>query len=225
MVITVIRAIVLYFIVILSLRLMGKRQVGELQPEELVITILISECAAAPLQDLSRPVINGIIAIFTLVILEVGISMIALKWAKFRRVADGLPTVVIQNGQIKQKAMKHLRLTIEDLTSNLRQMGYFDLKDIAYCLVETDGNLSVLPAPDATPATAKMVDYAPPANLPPCILVADGILHVRAITLCGLSKKDIDKFLQKEKTPLRDVFILTVDSHGEYTLIKKEKRP
>ena len=224
MVITLIRAIILYFMVILALRLMGKRQIGELQPEELVITILISECAAAPIQDLDRPIINGIIAIFTLVILEVLLSFISLKCPRFRKFTDGMPTIVIQNGKLNQSAMQHLRLSVEDLLGNLRQKGYFKLEDISYCIVETDGNLSVLPTPAAATATAQMVGKPEPNTGLPCVVIADGCLHEKALALCKLHPKDIEKFLKKEKTPMKDVLVLTADESGNFSLIKKEKQ-
>ncbi len=225
MVITLIRAIILYFIVILALRLMGKRQIGELQPEELVITILISECAAAPIQDLDRPIINGIIAIFTLVILEVLVSFLALKLPRFRRFTDGVPTIVIQNGMLNQTAMKHLRLTVEDLLGNLRQKGYFKLEDISYCIVETDGNLSVLPTPKAATATAEMVGKPEPDTGLPCIMIADGKINPTGLQLCGMTHQKLKSILKKEKTSQRDVLVMTADKSGNYTLIPKEKQP
>ena len=143
MFVTLIRSVILYFTVILSLRLMGKRQIGELQPGELVVTIMISECAAAPIQDLDRPALNGIIAIFCLVILEVLLSVATLKLPWARRVLDGSPTFIIKNGVIDQKAMKALRLTIDDISESLRQQGVFDIREVAFALVETGGKLSV----------------------------------------------------------------------------------
>ena len=185
---------------------------------------MISECAAAPIQDLDRPVVNGIIAIFTLVILEVLLSFIALKCPRFRKFADGMPTIVIQNGRLKQSAMKHLRLSVEDLLGNFRQKGYFKLEDISYCIVETDGNLSVLPTPAAATATAQMVGNPEPDTGLPCVVIADGTLHEKALTLCNMSRKRIDEILKKEKTSIKDVLVLTADKSGNYSLIKKEKQ-
>jgi uncharacterized membrane protein YcaP (DUF421 family) len=222
MVITLIRASILYLVVILALRLMGKRQIGELQPEELVITILISECAAAPIQDLNRPVINGIIAIFALVILEVLFSFVTLKSRKFRKLVDGTPAIVIEKGVINQKTMGALRLTVEDLLGTLRQKGYFNLDDILYCIVETDGNLSVLPTPEATPATAKMVEKAEDIREMPYVVISDGHFQTTSLALCGLTKQKIKKMLKKENTSIKDVFLMTAKPCGKYSIIKKE---
>ena len=224
MIVTLIRTAVLYGVVILSVRLMGKRQVGELQPGELVITIMISECAAAPIQDLNRPVLNGIIAIFTLVILEILLSRLTLRWPWLRHAVDGRPRMVIRDGQPDQAAMKQLRLSLEDLMSALRQTGVFALEEVACCLAETDGKLSVLPVADQRPATAGMVQAHPVADMP-CLVVADGTVQPVAMAMCGMNEAALTALLQKEKTPRRDVFALTVYADGRYTLIRKEGRP
>ncbi len=223
MIITLIRGVILYVVVVIALRLMGKRQIGELQPEELVITILISECAAAPIQDLDRPIINGIIAIFTLVILEILFSFFTLKLPFLHKLMDGKPAIVIQNGVIQQKTMAKLRLTIEDLLSTLRQKGYFKLEDIAYCMVETDGELSIFPTPEATPVTAEMVSRIQPDCGLPCVVISDGTLHKTALALCNKTEDELQLILKREKTPIKDVFLMTADRSGHYTVIKKEK--
>ena len=222
MVTTLFRTIILYLVVIFSLRIMGKRQIGELQPGELVITILISECAAAPIQDLNRPVISGIVAIFSLVILEIVFSFLTLKLPFFRKMIDGTPVIVIDNGKINQKTMKKLRLSIEDLTNTLRQKGYFNLEDIAYCIVETDGNLIILPTPKQTPATAQMVGYKQDNQGLPCIIVADGKINRNFLKQCNMTVEEVEIILKKEKTPLHEVFILTANRNKQYTLVRKD---
>jgi uncharacterized membrane protein YcaP (DUF421 family) len=222
MVSTLIRAIILYLIVIFALRIMGKRQIGELQPEELVITIMISECAAAPLQDLDRPIINGIIAIFTLVILEVMLSFLTLKLPWLQKMIDGKPTVIIKDGKILQNALKNMRLTVEDLTNNLRQKGFFRLEDIAYCIVETDGKLSIFPTPQATPVTAETVGNVGKDTGLPCVVIADGRIQKQSLSLCDMTEQEIKTILKKEKTPIKDVFILTADKSKHYTLVRKD---
>lgn len=222
MVITLIRTIVLFLTVIVSLRLMGKRQIGELQPEELVITILISECAAAPIQDLSRPTISGIIAIFTLVILEILLSYITLKLPGLRKAIDGSPAIVIRDGKLQQATMRKLRLSVEDLTNSLRQKGYFKLDDISYCIVETDGKLSVLPTPQTATATAEMVNNVQPDQGLPCVIIGDGKVHPISLELCHMTEAQLKKILKKEKTSIKDVFVMTADRSGNYTLVRKD---
>ncbi len=222
MMITFIRTAVLYAVVIVALRLMGKRQIGELQPGELVITILISECAAAPLQDLNRPVVNGIIAIFTLVILEILLSCLTLKLPALRRAVDGRPLPVIQNGRLQQSALRRLRISVEELTEALRQQGFFSLEEVACCLVETNGQISVLPKAENKPATAGMVGAAVRPAALPCLVIDDGRLQPRGLRLCGQSRAAVNAILQKEGITMGDVFCMTLDETGRYRLWKRE---
>jgi len=195
---TLIRTIILYFTVIISIRLMGKRQIGELQPGELVITILISECAAAPIQDLNRPIINGIMAILALVILELLISAIALKWPLARRAIDGHPLIVIRDGIIDQKALKNLRLSVNDLMEELRIQGYFFIQDIAFAIVETNGKLSIMLKPEKQPANASMVNNVQPYNGLPSIVVNDGSYNQQGIDEWNYKERD-SEISQKQK--------------------------
>ncbi len=219
---TLIRTIILYIIVIISLRLMGKRQIGEMQPGELVITILISECAAAPIQDLNRPIINGIIAIFVLVILELLISAIALKWPFARRAIDGHPLVIIRDGIIDQKALKNLRLSVNDLMEELRIQGYFFVQDIAFAIVETNGQLSVMPKPEKQPANASMVNNVQPYVGMPCIVVNDGSYNKEGMNERGISKEDIKKYIKNKRLKLKDILLMTANEKKEIVHIKKE---
>jgi len=219
---TLIRTIILYFTVIISIRLMGKRQIGELQPGELVITILISECAAAPIQDLNRPIINGIMAILALVILELLISAIALKWPLARRAIDGHPLIVIRDGIIDQKALKNLRLSVNDLMEELRIQGYFFIQDIAFAIVETNGKLSIMLKPEKQPANASMVNNVQPYNGLTSIVVNDGSYNQQGIDECGITKREIQKYLKNKRLELKNVLLMTVDEKKNILHIKKE---
>lgn len=219
---TLIRTIILYFTVIISIRLMGKRQIGELQPGELVITILISECAAAPIQDLNRPIINGIMAILALVILELLISAIALKWPLARRAIDGHPLIVIRDGVIDQKALKNLRLSVNDLMEELRIQGYFFIQDIAFAIVETNGKLSIMLKPEKQPANASMVNNVQPYNGLPSIVVNDGSYNQHGIDECGITKREIQKYLKNKRLELKNVLLMIVDEKKNILHIKKE---
>ena len=219
---TLVRTFVLYITVIISLRLMGKRQIGELQPGELVITILISECAAAPIQDLNRPVINGIMAILVLVILELLISAVALKWPVLRRLTDGHPVIIIRDGIIDQKALKNLRLSVNDLMEELRVQGYFFIQDIAFAIVETNGVLSVMLKPEKQTATAYMVNNVQPYVGMPCIVVNDGCYNKAGMSECGVNKDDIIKYLKNKRLKLKDVLLMTANEKKELIHIKKE---
>ncbi|MGN0683150.1 MAG: DUF421 domain-containing protein, partial [Oscillospiraceae bacterium] len=144
MAIVLIRAVILYVVVAFSLRLMGKRQLGELQPSELVVTILISNIAALPVEDSSIPMIMGIVPILTLVSLDVIVSTIMLKSTKFRKFVIGTPRVIISNGKILQSEMKKLRYTVDDLIESMRGQQIFDISQVNYAIVETTGKISFM---------------------------------------------------------------------------------
>ena len=173
-----IRVLIIYALIILSLRLMGKRQIGQLQPSELVVTILVSNIATMAIEDSNVPLIGGIIPILTLVSFDVLISAMTLRYKKMRRIVSGTPRVIIRDGKIDQKQLKELRFTIDDMMEELRGKDIFDVRDVAFAIVETTGSLSVYPKFTAQPATAGMLNLqAPPgADAPPVVLIADGVV-------------------------------------------------
>ena len=162
MTLIVIRTVIMYLFIMIAVRIMGKRQIGEMQAGDLVVTILISEIAAIPLQDLSAPLLSGITSIFTLVVLEVLISSLCLASVWLRNAVSGKAVIVIANGTIDQKALKKLRMTVDDLLETLRLKNVFDLSNVQYAIVETNGQLSVLLDPSSRPATAAEVQAEPP---------------------------------------------------------------
>lgn len=141
--VTIIRSIILYILVVLAVRLMGKRQLGELQPSELVITILISNIATLPLEDTDIPLLTGITPILVLVCLEVLISWITLRFPGLRKFISGSPKIIVTNGEIDREALTELRLSEADVMSALRSQQVFDIKDVRQAVVETNGSISV----------------------------------------------------------------------------------
>ena len=152
-----VRTVILYFLVVASLRIMGKRQVGELQPSELVVAILASDLAAIPMQNSRIPLLAGIIPILTLVVLEVFISFAVTKSKKVQRVVTGIPSVLIHNGKVMKEEMERLRFTDEDLKEELRIAGADNIKEVQYAILETNGKLSVILLPENRPVTVKQV--------------------------------------------------------------------
>lgn len=148
MLISIIRTIVLYAFVIFAIRIMGKRQISDMQPSELVATLIISNIASLPMQNTSQPFFSGVIPVVILVALEIITSAFMLKSSKFRRLVCGNPIVVIRDGVILQNQMRRLRLSNEDLFTQLRQQDVFNIEDIQYCIVETNGSISVLKKPE-----------------------------------------------------------------------------
>lgn len=222
--ITIIRTLILYIIVIASVRLMGKRQVGDMQPGELVVTILISEIAAIPIQNIDEPVFSGIMAIITLIAVEVMISFISMKSLKFRKIVNGGSAIIIKNGEIDQKLLKQLRLTVPDLMEVLRLQNVFDIQEVSYAILETNGNLSVLLKPEFRQVTITDANIKPNADVMPTLIVSDGTIIEDGLKLAKLERSFIDKLLKHNKIMLKDIFLLTADQNGKYNLIKKDRK-
>ena len=202
---------------------MGKRQIGDMQPGELVITLLISEIAAIPLQDPSQPVILGATAIFSLVALELGISLIAMKSFFFRKILSGKSAVIIKAGKIDQTQMKKLRMTVLDLVELLRAQNVYDISTVDYAVLETNGSLNVLLKACEQPATVGDLNIKPEQKSLPLPVICDGKLIEESVSALGTSRRHIEKLLKKNHLGTKDVFLLNLDRLGNYTLVKKGK--
>ena len=220
MIITIKRTIVLYIFVTLGIRLMGKRQIGEMQPNELVITLLISEIAAIPLQDTSQPILNGVVAIFMLVILEIIISVITMKSLYVRKIMNGKSAVIIKNGVIDQNMMRQVRMTVLDLVELLRGQNVFDISTVAYAVLEVNGNLSVLLKSSEQPVTVKDIDIKKEKATLPLPVISDGKIIRESLDALEISEEDIKSTVKKNSTDIKDVFLMTMDRYGETSLIK-----
>ena len=224
MAILIIKTIFIYIFITLALRIMGKRQLGELQPAELVITILISNIATLSLEDINIPLLNSIIPIFTLVFCEVVVSVAVLKNNGLRKIISGNPCIIIRDGNIDQSELKDLRWSIDDLMEQLRAKGYFTIADIDLAIVETSGMLSVFPKFASRPVSAAMLNLPVKNQLdsPPQIIISDGTLVKDALRYCGVTENWLTKLLQKEGCPQNQVFLLLCDRKLNYTLVRKE---
>ena len=222
MFISLVRTIILYLAIVLAVRIMGKRQISQLQTSELVVTMLISDLAVIPMQDSGQPLFSGIIPIFVLIALEVMLSFIMLKSGKVRRAICGKPVVIIQDGRLLQENMRELRMSVEDLFEQLRQKDVFALNDIAYAIVETNGMLSVVKKPEVDYLRPVDAGVRPEPDELEVVVVSDGRLSEGSLQLFGKDDAWVRKILKKENTPLKEVFILTVNNTGNYTLVKKQ---
>ncbi|MBQ5910943.1 MAG: DUF421 domain-containing protein [Clostridia bacterium] len=222
MFITVYRTIILYIVVIISIRLMGKRQIGDMQPSELVITLLISEIAAMPLQDTDQPILFGISAIFTIVLIEILVSIIALKSFFVRKMLSGKSAILIKDGIIDQKELKKVRMTVLDLVEMLRGQQVFDINTVSFAVLETGGSLSVLLKSKEQPATVGDVKVQKgPAELP-LPVISDGKILAESLTALGIDESAVTVKLAKRGIRPRDVFLMTLDSAGKSEIVKKE---
>ncbi len=217
-----IRSAIVYAIVILAIRIMGKRQVGDMQPGELVITILISEAAATPLENGNQPILIGIVAIFSLVIMEVLTSVITMKYFPARKIINGRSAILIANGKIDQKSMRDLRVTVPDLLELLREQGIFDVSEVSYAVLETDGQLSVLSKCEYQPITAQLQEEPNRGDTMAFLIISDGNILSDGLRLSGLDKDKLTEILKSKNLSKEDVFLMTADVNGEYNIVEKE---
>lgn len=221
LIIIIFRTAIVYLFVTLGIRLMGKRQIGDMQPNELAVTLLISEIAAIPLQDTSQPVLNGIVAIFILVIIEILISVLAMKSLWIRKLMSGNSAVIIKNGVIDQKAMKNVRLTVIDLIELLRGQGVFKIENVAYAILEVNGSLSVVQKSQFRPVQTgdipKIKTEEATLELP---VISDGKIIIESLTALNTDPQEIKRRINP--ACVSDIFLLTMDRNGKMSIIMKE---
>ncbi len=223
MIVVFFRTVLLYLLIIVSLRLMGKRQLGELQPSELVVTILISNIASLPIEDTNIPLLAGAVPILTLVSFEIVISAISLKNIRFRTFISGNTKVIINNGQIDQNAMRELRFSVDDLMEELRGKSIFDVRDVQYATVETSGTVSVYLKPQKQPATAEQLHIKAKNISPPVVVVSDGDIIDQGLSFCGADRRWLEAYLKRTGQQLGDIFIMTLDTSMSAYVIPKQK--
>jgi len=225
MCVILIRSVILYVLVIFAVRLMGKRQLGELQPSELVITILVSNIATLPIEDVNIPIIVGVTPILSLVCFEVMVSWINLRLPKLRRLISGSPKIIIRNGCIERDILRELRFSVDDLLMALRSKDIFDIGEVQYAIVETTGSVSVMKKQPLDTPTRKDMKIAAECSEPPVLIIADGKFIPQAMESVKLSKAAVEMLLSANKMSLNDVFIMTADSSGSCFIADKQGTP
>lgn len=225
MLILVIRTLILYGTVIMSLRVMGKRQLGELQPSELVVAIMISDLASVPMQAIDIPILSGIIPVFTLIIAEVFISYLSLKSKKVRKFLSGEPSIVVYDGRINERELRRQRFNINDLLEELRLNSCHDISDVAVAVIETSGKLSVIPKDKARGVTVEDMNIKNPRHEGlPCTLISDGSINKEELSRSGKSEEWLKAELKKQGIKnIKQVFIASLDAENELYIQKKEK--
>lgn len=217
MFIVLIRTIILYAIVITSMRLMGKKQVGELEPFELAIAIMVSELASLPMQDTRIPIMHGIIPIITLLALQTTVSLLELKSEKARIFFSGRPSIVIKDGRLNIKELKQERFNLNDLMEELRLQGYYNIEDIHYAILETSGQLSVMPKTEMSNVTKSDLNIKSQQEALPVTLILDGSINYSNLKIINKDKHWLDKQLKKNNIPSpKNVFIAMLDSKGKF---------
>lgn len=224
MFVVLIRTIVLYLFIVVGIRLLGKHQIGQLEPSELVLTLIIADLASVPMQDNGIPLLSGLIPIVVLLSLSTVLSVLCTKSLRFRVLLCGKPSIVVENGRVLQSELKRNRLTIDELLEELRIQGYTDINTVKFALLETNGQLSVLPMASEKPVTAAQMGVAVQETGLPIVLVSDGRLLEHNLKARGFESVWLEKQLASHglSSP-RQAFLLTVDDTGTtYCIPKKE---
>ena len=224
MAISLIRTLIVYFLIILSLRIMGKRQIGELAPSELVVAVLISDLASQPLQDTGIPLIYGIVPVLTLLCTEVLLSYATLKSIRLRVLVGGKPSVIISDGKLNQKEMGRNRLTLDELTVEMRKQNVTDITKIRYAVLESDGTLSILLYSAENPVTPSQMALRCDEEEYPLIVVSDGVVLTNNLEKLGFDDNWLAETLRRRGVlSPSDVYVLFSDRRGKIYLCEKEK--
>lgn len=223
MIIAVIRTIILYLLIILGIRLLGKRQIGELEPSELVLSLIIADLAAVPMQDFGIPLLMGLIPILTLLCLSAILSGLTVRSIRFRALLCSRPSIVVRDGKVLSKELNKNRFTVDELMEELRMAGITDLSSVKYAVLETTGRISVLPYVQDQPVTPRAMGLKPREGGLPITIISDGRVLRRNLRARNLSQSWLDQELASRgmKSP-REVFLLTVDEGGKVYFSPKE---
>ena len=222
MCVVLIRSVMLYVLVIFAVRLMGKRQLGELQPSELVITILVSNIATLPIEDVNIPVIVGVTPILSLVCFEVLVSRLSLSFPRLRKLISGSPRIIIRDGIIDRAVMRELRFSADDLLMALRSNDIFDPSEVQYAIVETTGSVSVMKKQSLDTPTRRDMKIKTEEQDPPVLIISDGSFVDNALESLKLSRSTVEMLLSVNGMKTEDVFIMTADSSGSCFAADKE---
>lgn len=219
------RTLLLYVFVIVVMRLMGKRQIGELQPFELVVAIMISELAAVPMQNTGIPLLSGIIPIVTLLLAQVATSFIALKSIKARAIICGKPSILIENGRINEVVLRNEMYTLNDLLEQLRSKDVPNIADVEFAILETNGQLSIIPKSQKRPVTPEDINISTNYEGIPLDLVIDGEIIIKNLKKAGLDVSWLKNQLSKSGIiDLRDVLFASLDSSGALYYQQKSRK-
>ncbi len=225
MLVLFIRVQIIYFVVLLFLRIMGKRQIGEMQPYELVITLIIADLATVPMSDANIPLLNGILPLAILVILHFSITMLTRKSILLRKIISGQPVILISPDGINYNALKKLNMNLHDLQESLRQCNYFNFEQVRYAIIETNGKMSVIPTAENAPATAQDVNASNPEPEFPVLIVSDGKMMKDNLAQMSLSEEKLNALLiQLNIKRIKDIIVMNLDNSGKlYYQLKGER--
>ncbi|MGN1201195.1 MAG: DUF421 domain-containing protein [Candidatus Caccovivens sp.] len=217
----VIRAIIIYLVVLFLYRLMGKRQLGQMQPFELVLTLIIADLATIPMAEVSMPVLHGVVPLLTLVLLHFILTFASSLSSKFSTFLSGKPVIVINPEGIDYKALKNLNLSVDDVFEAIRGCGYFSIEQVQYAIMETNGKMSVLPKSEFAPVTVQDMKLNVEASSIPINIINEGRINQNNLKVAKLDENKLNEILQKAKVKkIKEVLLMTVDKCGAVYLQK-----
>lgn len=219
---TFIRVIIIYILVLIVMRVMGKREIGQLQPFELVVAIMIADLASIPMSDLGIPITDGIVPILALLVMHILISILNMKSIKVREVLCGKPRILIYRGKIDEKALKKERFTLNELQERLRGANIINIADVEYAILETSGQISVIQKPDKRNTIPKDFNLSPQYEGLPYDLVVDGKVMEQNLKILGKDYNWLKKEVGKFKIKPEEALIVTIDGANQIFCQKKE---
>ena len=222
MILSYLRTLLLYMVLIFCVRLMGKRQIGEMEPAEFVVTMLLANLAAIPMQDGAIPLYSGLVPILTVLGMELVLSGLIMHSVVFRRFLCGKPVILINNGKILQENLRRTRVTLDELTGHLREKDVLDIRTVQYAILETDGNLSVFPYPKERPASAKDAGIHPKQQFLPVTIIEDGYLSQENLKQAGKDEAWLNQVLRENNAETKETLLLTVDAADKVLWLGKE---
>lgn len=222
MILSYLRTLILYLILIFSVRLMGKRQIGQMEASEFVVTMLVANLAAIPMQDAGIPLYSGLVPILTVLGMELVLSGLILRSVFLRRLFCGKPVILIDNGKIISDNLRNTRVTLDELMGHLREKDVLDIQTVQYAILETNGNLSVFPYPKHLPATAKDAGIQAAKQYLPLPIIEDGYLFRKNLEQAGKDEAWLKGVLSQRGAEVSDTLLLTIDPSGQITWLGKE---
>ncbi len=216
------RTIILYLVLFAAVRLMGKRQIGQMEASEFVVTMLVANLASIPMQDSGIPLLSGVVPILTVLGMELALSFLIMKSVAMRKFLCGKPVILIDNGKLLWENLVSTRVTLDELMGHLRQKDVLDISQVQFAVLETNGNLSVFPYPKFRPASAEEAGVQPEAQYLPVTVIADGHLFRDDLKHAGKDDAWLSKVLAEHKAKLGSTLLLTVDDAGRVIWIGKE---
>ena len=222
MILSYVRTIILYLTMIIVIRIMGKRQIGQMEPSEFVVTMMVANLATIPMEDDGITLFAGLVPICVILGAELVLSFLNLKSSKIRKLLCGKPVILIENGNILQQNLRKTRITLDELTGHLREKDVLDIRSVQYAILETNGNLSVFPYLKEMPASARDAGIKVRQQSLPITIISDGELMEDNLKIAKKDRHWLDRVLEEHQTALRDTWLLTVDGTNRVTFFRKE---